>query len=760
MNVFNERSTARAKLLANRAAAYLALGDASGAMKDATETIDMDARFVIGHCRLTAAHLFRGEPRLALAACDRGLSIDAQNAKLLELHEVCHSVLHNSEQVQDVHVGGGVHLPIDCHQPPTRVRPAAIGADLELRCDDDGNDEEEGAEEHTGAGRSVMSLYLEAIQGELQRELSTRDRFGFSPPQETWLLDYLVDHEFIISCREARRLCERLKHDFTERAYYRDVHVWLPDVRYGRLALPCCPYCKSTKRVGVHGWRSDHFGRRVVDLTSCYYIMSRRYKCHQCFEDLKEHLGAATRVAQAHGAQVLCGGDDKQERRYTFMGYHPVSVAKLPYGLGDSFPAFLTHRGAVDMGIIDLERPLFNTGVRPHTMSGTLLELHSKHYYKASVEREQLIAMVREHAQDLPVSVRANVPSGMFSEFADARSYGGKVPSSAYLQEVYIRHGETLREFFDREVKKRGALYLAWDASYKEAGHLAMYHGHAIFKALITATNEHVEIRIQFHVVSDSQDQLVEAVNDFLATSRAYGQEEPALLFTDKPMEDKRFFLQHMPSLQATQDKLDHAFQPAENRSCSMNGYTVQVLKAPRRINVAVAGIRYLLQGHDPKFRVISLDAEWGVRRTGDGPFEIGKVAVIQLAYFPAINAPARAVVLHVHGQSRLPSELCALFADPCISFAGVGVGGDLQRIADSFGNFKTDAVAPERQINLGAMAAKRGVSRAVASLASLVSLVLYEDLSKDSSVRMSTWSCQELCQAQIEKTPSRTNQR
>ena len=38
--------------------------------------------------------------------------------------------------------------------------------------------------------------------------------------------------------------------------------------------------------------------------------------------------------------------------------------------------------------------------------------------------------------------------------------------------------------------KKRGARRLHWDASYKEAKHLARYHGNSHFKALITGTNE------------------------------------------------------------------------------------------------------------------------------------------------------------------------------------------------------------------------------------------------------------------------------
>jgi hypothetical protein len=50
--------------------------------------------------------------------------------------------------------------------------------------------------------------------------------------------------------------------------------------------------------------------------------------------------------------------------------------------LGDQSPAFLTHKGAIDMVIIDLMRPLFSVGVRPKQVSGILLELASKQFFR------------------------------------------------------------------------------------------------------------------------------------------------------------------------------------------------------------------------------------------------------------------------------------------------------------------------------------------------------------------------------------------
>ena len=68
----------------------------------------------------------------------------------------------------------------------------------------------------------------------------------------------------------------------------------------------------------------------------------------------------------------------KNDTQYSFMGYDARSRQRLPHGYGDEFPAFLTHRGGVDKGVIDLMRPACDKGLRPEALASILLELHSK----------------------------------------------------------------------------------------------------------------------------------------------------------------------------------------------------------------------------------------------------------------------------------------------------------------------------------------------------------------------------------------------
>ena len=66
----------------------------------------------------------------------------------------------------------------------------------------------------------------------------------------------------------------------------------------------------------------------------------------------------------------------------------------------------------------------------------------------------------------------------------------------------------------------------SWDVSYKASKHLANYHGQPLYKGLVTGTNDIGEIRAQFHLVADGQDQFntpLGALRDSLAAQDLVG---------------------------------------------------------------------------------------------------------------------------------------------------------------------------------------------------------------------------------------------
>ena len=230
------------------------------------------------------------------------------------------------------------------------------------------------------------------------------------------------------------------------------------------------------------------------------------------------------------------------------MPWNATSLEALSLGRGGAFPAFLTARGGVSKRIVDLMRPLFNAGVKPESFARLILELQTKAHARRHIEYEHALTTMRA-SPDFPKSAVL----AFFSTFGDQSKYAGVVPNGAYFASIYEKFHASIAQHLDTEVKKRGAERLHWDVSYKEAKHLARYHGESIFKGLVTATNEVGEIRIQFHIVTDGFDQFTTPLEQFLVTMNAHGHNPTELLGTDNPSRDAAFFLDKLPSLRAKQ---------------------------------------------------------------------------------------------------------------------------------------------------------------------------------------------------------------
>jgi hypothetical protein len=168
--------------------------------------------------------------------------------------------------------------------------------------------------------------------------------------------------------------------------------------------------------------------------------------------------------------------------------------------------------------------------MRPESLAKSILEFYAKRYTKEYLKRELYLERDR--------LIKPGYNPGRFSTFRDKRLYGGIVPtgtltiivlfcdhdaascsmaylniilhiivSGHWLQTAYMLYSASIIEHLNREVKKRGCRQLSWDASYKEGKKMCRYHGKSIFSALITGINAEGEIRVQFHVVTDGQDQ-------------------------------------------------------------------------------------------------------------------------------------------------------------------------------------------------------------------------------------------------------------
>jgi hypothetical protein len=77
--------------------------------------------------------------------------------------------------------------------------------------------------------------------------------------------------------------------------------------------------------------------------------------------------------------------------QYTFMAWNKTSLELYLHGYGKAFSAFLTWWSRVDKLVLDLMRPLHGKGLQPEAYASTLLELHSKKYFKQYLWRERML---------------------------------------------------------------------------------------------------------------------------------------------------------------------------------------------------------------------------------------------------------------------------------------------------------------------------------------------------------------------------------
>ena len=520
-------------------------------------------------------------------------------------------------------------------QYPATVEPPNVEADLdeEAQVDDD------------NSGPGVMKVFLRAVHAELKEE--TKDDFT----GEKWLLGIFKANNWWLRVErlEADNVLERLNLEPSLIEYYRDIYLWLPDLRWE--AMPACPCCKSASRVRFHCWRDNHFGRRIVGLDTHYFVISRRYYCRGCHLDAIAAKEAAVAAAQSAGLTVEGGaGAADGPEQYTFTAWDERSRPLLPHGLGSYFPAFLTHRGGVDMAIIDLQRPLFDKGFKPGSLSSTLLELHTKRHTHAHLQHENKMRMMKGTFTPMKLE--------QFSTFGDKKKYDGSVPTGKYLTHVYQEYAVSIKEHLHKAVKMRGCGRLHWDVSYKSAKHLAKYHGQSLFKGLVTGTNEIGEIRVQFHIVTDGQDQFVLALKNLLDTLNAYGHAHPNLFTTDVPATDDAFFKEQLPSLVAAQEVLDGGGGSAGLSKDGLAGS--DLLPAEKysfkstagEMNMAIDAFRDLCKGLDGSMQgVMAIDAEWDTVKSPDGRVVGSKpISLIQFA-IQLDDGTEQAMIFRVHNR-------------------------------------------------------------------------------------------------------------
>ena len=640
-----------------------------------------------------------------------------------------------------------------------------IAANLDVDEDELNDDLDEGAEAEPANEparkwkHGVHQDYMRALHDRLKIEVASNTK-GL---ETQWLLTHLKENGGWIRKEQAERMIQHLRSSkksprtYSEvkikwqkqnKPYYRDVYVYIPDILGLGACRPCCPSCKSDRAVSRHGFNANHIGRLVVGLTENYYVLTCRYICTSCQERRRNQVRAVVDAVNA-GVEV----PSSEKLKYTFMGWDPESTPLTAYGCGDEFPAVLTSRAALDKQLIDLMRPEFDKGTRPEAFSNMVLELHAKNYTRAWLRYEREYAFEKKENEN---GFAVREPWSEFSDFNDETKWNDKVPTGAYFAKAYKTFSKTLLCHYNKEVKKRGARVLSHDVSYKEANNLYQYKGKSIFNGLVTATNEHGEVRIQHHVVSDSKEQHKPALDAFKQTATEYGLPLPELVHTDDPSRDYNFFMTTFESLREQNEKFNshtsNANPEVEHPQYFFDHATpfLKIVSTKEQIRLAVASMTSVMNHK----KGLALDCEWKVEFNGRGMrTEESKIGLIQFAYCNKNeNDRIQVLLIRTHKIKKLPGSLIALLAGSAIPLVGVNIGGDLARIGKDFGI--SDRIKQRNKssiVNLGLYARKRDIiQNGTIGLKELTKIVLGLTIDKNEEDRFSDWNADELSTRQI----------
>ena len=145
----------------------------------------------------------------------------------------------------DVVVVGTNMLHSEAGEGRREYTPDNVVAALDV--DDDQIDNAEAPE-------GLMAEYLEKVQKRLRFERA--NKLATTGKWLLQLLDKVPGSDWWLRSGLAKHVCNKLGIEYGEPSYYKDLYVWLPDERWGPMAMPPCPTCKSCTHVSPHDFQS------------------------------------------------------------------------------------------------------------------------------------------------------------------------------------------------------------------------------------------------------------------------------------------------------------------------------------------------------------------------------------------------------------------------------------------------------------------------------------------------------------------------
>ncbi|KIO25928.1 hypothetical protein M407DRAFT_75136, partial [Tulasnella calospora MUT 4182] len=461
-----------------------------------------------------------------------------------------------------------------------------------------------------------------------------------------------------------------------------------------------CPISGCNAVLNRHG-TLDH-PRRVVGLEDLYWLIGVRCRCPDCINPKTRKKGTVT-----------------------FNSWDNRILDSLPPSLATFFPARLTARSGLDKAVLRLLCSACGNGVGTKQFVDMLSNLHHRQH-----DERHLLYLNSIFAGPGGRGIGKWPTDTIFEPFlkySDPKGYGGFIPSSQWLRDIYDSfielHASDFNQFTAMLPLDVGAL----DHSHKVTKHIALIDGVPTYTALMSITNQYGDIRGAYLCTSKAHSQFEPALHSIADSLQQYGHQLPQLFFTDN-VDDAPLLKRSFPSLAEGVTPVD------PNASLPLftipGDVTVTLLYTTNQIENTMKSIMDTLQVDDKdQTIVIGLDAEWNVR---PGSSSLSNTAVMQVAFEKHVYVIP---IARFTAKGQLPRGICAVLQSSRILKVGRMVENDLKCLASEArpGSVFTGAV------ELAQLAKQRHlIPAARTSLSELVALTLKHYLEKDQSIRVS----------------------
>ncbi|KAJ7676813.1 hypothetical protein DFH06DRAFT_942686, partial [Mycena polygramma] len=489
-----------------------------------------------------------------------------------------------------------------------------------------------------------------------------------------------------------------------EGLYYPPVFIWLPT-----LLLPIdfkitCVFCKKkemTDGVQLIGWNNNPVARRVVDLDSCYYILTKRVKCR-------------------YGCGKSCNL------------YNADILKQLPPLLRNQFPAFLTHRSGIDKRAVTLIRSTIAQGLTPNAWERVLRELHVRS--RDLRENDYLNALkARESECLLPSTLKP------FSRFSDKAGYAGFTPSRWYISKVYVEYMSHIKPHQDQAMSAVTFEAGRMDQSYKVVKYLARMDGVKSFGSLWTATNEFEQIRHMVFTPTGHMTHVERPLRGMVKSLHEHGHAPISLLWTDNVRADHQFVERIVPTLRVN---VDHETTEGARRYSPVAVPSLLKIRTASSIELIDQSCRSILSDLEQKvpdsktFVGFSMQWDWQASKAGHFPAALMQIAISDFVYLFQIY--------HICRPNLVPDALKTILFSKQIIKVGHHVQGNLDILTLLWELAAPPAPTSNDQtgwIDLGVLARSKGlIPHASLSFKRITEEVIGHTLEEHEELRCSDW--------------------